>query len=205
MHRTKRLTIAMLFCAEIAFAQSLTTQINIIEPSSRKTTFTDADLKLPERWQHEELVELLKNKEIVPSQLKFKVRNITNGLDYKRLHLEASLGGRPIVDTELVVSIEQNGTIRRIENRLGNFSAQEAVRFNADALKQILQEALLRKHGPALFTISETSTQGWLIFGDRLYPVTDFQIIDSSSLRHFTARVDENTGRIISYRELTRD
>ena len=181
------------------------TKIAHIQSSGTTKLTETAPIELGSDWKTQGLLDSIRGLNLVTSatQLTVGERQVNHGS--VRVVLQAHYQNMPILDRDIVVIVDAQGRIDRVNANLARFDAAHTPTLDETQSMTILNEHLLRHYGPSNLTPSPLRKTGWLQFGSQLWPVVEFEVLDPIGFRHFTARVDQVNARVISVTERTKD
>ena len=200
-----RLILLCLALPSLALSQTATTRVNTLSVSGNINQNAVTAYKLPTQWLQSDLIKAVQHYRLLPTADAISVIDTTKTASGTRINLTAAYRARPVFDRELILTVAKTGEITHIDNRLIGSPELAESQFSEAQLKSIVQNDLLKRFGPSTITATSSVGKGWVAFGNTLYPVSEFNVIDPATLKHYTVRVDESSGRVIGYRELTKD
>ena len=198
----------ILFCValpSLALSQTATTRINTHSASGNMNRTAVVAYKLPTQWRQSDLLKAVQHYRLLPTADAITVLDTVKTASGTRINLTAAYRSRPVFDRELILTVAKTGEVTHIDNRLIESPEFAESQFSEAQLKSILQNDLLKRFGPSTITATSAINKGWIAFGTTLYPVSEINVVDPATFKHYVARVDESSGRVIGYRELTKD
>ncbi|MGB0646045.1 MAG: hypothetical protein ACPGQS_02660 [Bradymonadia bacterium] len=158
---------------------------------------------LPNAWHTDDVLRQLGPHLAIDAQVQWQELSKQVNAKRTRLTLAPVINDLRILDRDVVVLIDDARRITSINLGLPNISAHRAMRVNITRAQRVVDNHLKTLNHTADLHVSTTPQRGWLLVGDQLFPIAEFEITSPARLKHFTARVDLNSGHLIGLIERT--
>ena len=160
-------------------------------------------ITLPNSWGIDEVLRRLGQHLKIDVQVEWQeLSRQVNGAR-TRLTIAPVINGLRILDRDAVILINDENRVTTVNLALPNISTRRAMRMSVTQAQNLVNTHLESLKNTADLHVSTTPQKGWILVGDQIFPVAEFEITSPARLKHFTARVDLHSGNLIGLIERT--